>query len=491
MVCNIFGRSYDCKVKILIFGGGYGFIEFYDFGIDYWKEAEVYAILDNDKEKWGKNIHGIPIVSPGHICQYECDVILICSVYEDEIEEQLTHEFCVNKEKIETRRHFFEEVIFPWYEKKYGNKKILIVGERFKFDILHQLYYEFFNIVGFVDLDEIALADDYDYDYILLTNYEGKKELDIVNGLMHSRYIKKECLLTDSVFLVFRSHIKRCSYGEKYPDKKFLLICTRGYSAGLGAICRMVINNIPYARQNGYIPIIDMKNYRNQYLEEEEYGKINAWEKFFFQPEKYTLEDIEEAKYVLKVFEDIRWQPVYKKYIQPYFPQMQYNLSEKCKKYLEKVEEKRILGVLFRGTDYSQQKPFGLFIQPDLETIIQVTWEKIKKWGGYDLVFLCTEVQQACDRFEAEFGDKVFYYPQLRFDAETNVARLALYSFGIQGERTRRGEDYWIALNILASCNSLIAGRCTGTDMALLMNDNRYENVYLFELGRYGIDSQG
>lgn len=120
--------------------------------------------------------------------------------------------------------------------------------------------------------------------------------------------------------------------------------------------------------------------------------------------------------------------------------------------------------------------------------MVNKVWEKMEEWGGFDIIFLCSEVQQACERFKMEFGNKVFYYPQLRFDAETNIPRLALYSFGVQGERTKRGEDYWIALNILASCNSMIAGQCNGLDMVLRMNHNRYENVYVFELGRYGID---
>jgi len=70
-----------------------------------------------------------------------------------------------------------------------------------------------------------------------------------------------------------------------------------------------------------------------------------------------------------------------------------------------------------------------------------------------------------------------------------SIERLALYSFGIKDERTKRGEDYWIVLNILSSCNSIIAGQCGGTDVALTLNNNQYENVYLFDLGRYGMDA--
>lgn len=314
----------------------------------------------------------------------------------------------------------------------------------------------------------------------------GQNEIAVVNKMIQSGCIRPERILKNDIFLIYRNHMEHCSYGEKYPDIKFLLICVGGCGAGLGFICREVINSVCYAIQNGFIPIIDMKTYKTQYTEEEEYGLVNVWEKFFFQPTEYTLKDIEEAKSVSKVFTDIRWGLGYDK--QLWFPKMKYHLLEKYKKYLKKMESKRVLGVLFRGTDYSQQKPFMHSIQPDLDTMVNKVREKMEDWGKFDMIFLCTEVQQACDRFEEEFGEKVFYYPQLRFDAEANIVRLALYSFGVQEEKTKRGEDYWIALNILASCNAIIAGQCNGTYIALRINDNQYENIYLFDLGRYGID---
>lgn len=446
-------------MRILIFGGGNSFKEYYDFFTDYWKEAEICAILDNDKGKWGV-IYGISIVSPADVHQYKYDIILICSIYEDEIKKQLINEFGVDK-KIETRRDFFDKVIFPWYEKKYKNKKILIVGERFKFNLQHQLYDEFFDIVGFVSLDEITLINGYDFDYILLAIYDRKKEIEAADQIVYSGCAKRECLLTDDLFRVYKHQIKYLSNGEKYPDKKFLLVSFWG-AGGLGAICSRAVSAVSYARQNGYIPVVDMKSFWTQYLEEEEYGTVNAWEKFFLQPDQYTMDDIKEAKHVLQIFWPRNWEPVYEDNVLSWFPKMKDTLSEKVKKYIKKFENKRVLGVLFRGTDYSRQKPFGHYIQPDLSSMLSITRQKIKEWG-VNLIFLCTEVRQACEQFDEVFGDKVLHYPQLRYDAEMDVPVLALYSFGIPGERTRRGEDYWIALNILAACDSLIAGRCNGT----------------------------
>lgn len=48
----------------------------------------------------------------------------------------------------------------------------------------------------------------------------------------------------------------------------------------------------------------------------------------------------------------------------------------------KKFNNKNILGVLFRGTDYANLKPYGHNIQPDLNTMIQTVKEKISEWGG-------------------------------------------------------------------------------------------------------------
>ena len=135
--------------------GGHSFIEYYDFCTDYWKQAKICAILDNDREKWGMNIREIIVVSPEYILDYDYD--------------------------IETRRLFFEKFIFPWYKKRLEDKKILVVGEKFRFDAMHQAYCDFFKIIGFVSLDEIDLISTYNYDYVLLTSYQMEKDMQIRN----------------------------------------------------------------------------------------------------------------------------------------------------------------------------------------------------------------------------------------------------------------------------------------------------------------------
>lgn len=68
----------------------------------------------------------------------------------------------------------------------------------------------------------------------------------------------------------------------------------------------MVSKSIKYAKNKGYIPIIDMQYHQTQYLEDDEYRKINAYTKFFEQPSRYDLDDIKDANSVSFCYY-VRW----------------------------------------------------------------------------------------------------------------------------------------------------------------------------------------
>lgn len=291
-------------------------------------------------------------------------------------------------------------------------------------------------------------------------------------------------LLSNDVIKAYLKDIKEIKYGDDYCGKKFLIIRTAGPFGGLGAIVLSVAKGIKYARRNGYIPVVDMQTYETQYMEDEEYGKINAYTKFFEQPDKYDVCDIEHAKSVSFMY-DSGW---FSQKPDLNIPIMKPELYAKYCEFSKKFKNKKVLGVLFRGTDYANLKPYGHEIQPDLFTMLNTVKEKMLEWGGFDLIYLCTEVQEACEKFENEFGkNKVFYYPQLRYKSDTKDY-LTNITFDTKSH-TEQGKAYLIALNCLALCNSIVAGQCRGTTVALLINKNRYKNKYLFKLGKYGIDT--
>ena len=81
------------------------------------------------------------------------------------------------------------------------------------------------------------------------------------------------------------------------------------------------------------------------------------------------------------------------------------------------------------------------------------------------------------------------YYPQNRVPIDYDEY-LASYKFSMDNDAYRRGADYWVVLNILAGCDSLIGGKNGATTVATMMNRGKYRNIFLFDLGTYGIDDR-
>lgn len=484
-------------MRLLIFGIGSSFSFYVGDHKDYFNNIEILAFVDNNKQKWGGIFFDKKIISPENIYKYDYDAILICSVYEEEIYEQLVYKIKISKEKIYTRKSFFEQIIFPWYDKKYDlyNKKILIITEDKGTNEDYRKYYgrycDLFCIVGIIGLTETNLLNNYEYDYILITNFNPLKYLMPVESqhCTNNNYIliedlkQNNKLLSFEIIKVYFSNIKKGNYPNN--KNKFLIIRINRYFMGLGSIARVVARGMIYAKEKGYIVVVDMKTLETQYHEDGEYGKINAYNKFFEQPGGYDIDDIKDDEYREIVY-SLNWYSK-KEENQMILPKMKMELYYKYCEFKEKFNNKNVLGVLFRGTDYANLKPYGHSIQPDLNTMIQMVKEKISEWGSFDLIYLCTEVQEACERFENEFGkEKVCYYPQLRYKLDTKKY-LAEIRLGV-GEKTEQGKDYWVALNCLAACNSIVAGQSAGTKIALIINNNKYKNQYLFELGKYGIN---
>ena len=108
-------------MRIIVFGCGNGFTNYHNCYKEYWNDndVEILAFLDNDQKKWGTKFMGKEICSPDAICQLNYDVVLIASVYEEEVFNQLNNILNVDKNKIYIRQEFFEKIIFSWYDKKY------------------------------------------------------------------------------------------------------------------------------------------------------------------------------------------------------------------------------------------------------------------------------------------------------------------------------------------------------------------------------------
>lgn len=188
------------------------------------------------------------------------------------------------------------------------------------------------------------------------------------------------------------SEHKRC-FGNKNPNQTFYLIRPSSDRAGLMSIHNYVAWKIRYALEQGYIPVVDYKNYPNMYLEKNEIGKINSWEYYFKQPTCWGVADVRRSRHVIicdchlcagysgmddkgeiKLFHNL-----IKQYIQLNKETEKY-ISDVCKALLP--ENSKVLGVLGRGTDYASLHPYKHAIVPSEQQLIDKVNELMHEWGG-------------------------------------------------------------------------------------------------------------
>lgn len=285
--------------------------------------------------------------------------------------------------------------------------------------------------------------------------------------------------------------------------KVFYIIGYNGGGGGLGAIYFQTLTYIVYALKQGYIPIVDMKHYYNQYFKDNRVYKDNTWEYFFEQPCGYTLNDIDDNSEILiakssdltdginlgMFLKDI---PKSRIIFKDYFNKVKFNSD--IKKYLEDSynsiigEEKEVLGILCRGTDYINNKPYAHPVQPDPKIVIKKA-KKLLQLYNYKKIWLATEDNNIYQKFKKEFGDLLIENPQYRFPNTSNN-----YLSDIKVERENHfynlGKEYLRTLYILSRCKYIIGGRTAGIVTTWLISEGFKQQKYvnIWNLGFYKLN---
>lgn len=305
------------------------------------------------------------------------------------------------------------------------------------------------------------------------------------------------------LYIKHKSKEKKLSYGIENPDKVFYVIGQKERTGGLWWIVNKVVMHLAYADDNGYIPVVDFKNFWTQYHTDGELGNVNVWEKFFCQPMGYNLESIAKSKNIIisdkkpapsldylmgnTDFYDnpdrlAYFQKIFKKYIR---------FCEDSKSYLEDKKTKiipkgsKVLGVLCRGTDYLLKRPKDHPIQPNPQEVIEHA-EQVMREYKCDFVFIATEDADILDMFKERFGDYLLYVDQNRIRQEemANANLVVDVTSKSQKDKYIMGLDYLLSTYILSSCSCFIGGRTGGTKGVLLMQEG-FEYCYIYNLGFY------
>lgn len=274
-------------------------------------------------------------------------------------------------------------------------------------------------------------------------------------------------------------------------------------SCGLFSFLFTTIGQIAYADYHGMVPVVDLMNYKNTYLEDQLQGKENAWEYYFKQPydgivNEQTVQNISKIK---MCDGGSMWNPSAN-------PRLFYNkrgeldyYKKICENYIKLSDEaeaefilaqkqlfagkKNILGVLARGTDFLNLKPKGHSIQPDLQTQLFPKIDEMISNNGYEWVYLATEDQNIIEKFQDKYGEKLLFYdreyiPYNHLECEN----IATYTAQMKSSKKQQGMDYLMQIMLLTKCQGFVGG-ITSASICATCLANEWKNTYVFDLGTY------
>lgn len=258
---------------------------------------------------------------------------------------------------------------------------------------------------------------------------------------------------------------------------------------------RVVLYNCIYASDYNMIPVVDMQSKTNIYLEEDEVGKVNAWEKYYLQPGGVSYEEAIESsdyivsdesqewfdyirvrKYRLKDNEYLREQ--YQKYIK-----LNYTTKERCEtnwrsilKRAELVDDSRVLGLCLRGTDY---KNFNHAKNPTVLSMKSMIIDIMKKYKC-EAIYIATEDKGIFD----EICKTLSEFKLLQFNAGQLIETKGYIGDFIRQTKSadEASIEYLSILYMLNECNCLLGGICGATIVAQYKRAIPYDYFNIIDL---------
>lgn len=300
------------------------------------------------------------------------------------------------------------------------------------------------------------------------------------------------------IMLINRLRRKYRSINSESRDKEtFYIIKRNDPNVGIFSCILTFLSHLYYAKEKGYIPVIDMMNFDNEYLYEEEIGKKNAWEFFFKQPGGVSL-DIAYSSRKVKIsnghfkekympsdnFLNSRnaddamvWKDLWNKYIHYNDETLKY-LDKHYNEICEQCEGEKVLGVLCRGTDYFHytKAQRGENIAQNLKLVIEkvrkTAEERQCKW-----IFLATEDKDILEMFIKAFGKSLIFIEDDRLSSsEEKLLGQAWKENNI--DLKRKGLNYILNFYVLSHCQCFVGARTSASVFLPIVGNMEYMFFY-------------
>jgi hypothetical protein len=263
---------------------------------------------------------------------------------------------------------------------------------------------------------------------------------------------------------------------------------------GLFALFEKAVCVARYVKSRGYIPV--MRIIKSGHSFYSDFKNDDIWDKFYNQPEGYTMEEVLRSKHVFfcpgfyngTIQENLMncvsdnttllWPDgIYNNRVKEY-------INGREKRFLPCPE--KTLGVLARGTDYVNTHLHNHSIHASKEMICEKIDELLAEREELEYIYLATEDAGYCEYFKSRYGEKIYFTDQERFVTKPGE----LLSEHHREDKKKRdgfkmGAEYILSIYLLSRCNSLLAsGGCAGVGEAIKENDNKYKSIYVFDLGK-------
>lgn len=444
--------------------------------IEKFSDINIIVFIDNDAGKVGSLWRGKRIIGPQQIMRYQFDFLVIACKAIKEIYLQIEENGYATGDKI------FSYIEFEGMLKRkewdecgsvfWGKQKVCFVGDEETYMMYSDLSKYIFKEHCFVNFEDFSVRTERDGYKIFICpprycsaleadNYQ-KEIIKLIHWCEVYRFDEWKDIFSNDITI----HL-----GSMNEKETFYILRVSDPTSGWGNIIPSILQGITYAKKRGYLPVVDMQYFQNQYLEVEKYGKENAWEYYFDQTCNYTLEEVYASKNVIisgiytnscmeKKYSDIQYNQI-----------TRFKIDQEYRKIFPKKQ--KVLGLVYRGTDYysAYNHPIPMEINAYISKI-KMVMEKI----GYNYIFMATEVQEVIEAFDKEFGERVLYTDQKRYSI--NERRL-LYKvhFNRDNDAYLKGLEYLEVLELLARCDALLGPAIATTKLAELINDGKYEFV--------------
>lgn len=311
---------------------------------------------------------------------------------------------------------------------------------------------------------------------------------------MVKKYFKKIKFIND-VYTRYKWRERKVSYGKENPDKVFYIIRRAGSKVGLFSLVMTTLGYIKYALDQGYIPVVDMCNDDNTYMQEDRKG--NVWEYYFEQPCGYNLDDIRNSKHIIignglidgsvpfpqeEIAYDEASLTEWKAIADQYLIVKEEILQETDALKERLFGDERVLGVLLRGTDYVNSRPKNHPVQPTVGQAVEQI-DRVLTEYNFKKIYLATEDAEIYQDLYNKYGEKLIAMNVVRYTANS-AQNINDISMKHSTDKYQIGREYLVNILLLSKCDYLLAGNAGGSQGALLLR-RETDQKYFFNLGKY------